>query len=87
MTDMTFSEFWDSAEIGDTATVSDGMDEPTQETGLPHKAWRSHNFTGTLVEMINTNPRRMRFELPKQGNATISYTVVETIGHTFTVEE
>lgn len=83
---MNFATFFDSAPGDQQITVSDGSIEPSNPNGLPHKMWRSHNFTGKLVDIEDSSPRRLRFELPKQGNAIISYTIVEGVGHNFEVQ-
>lgn len=83
---MNFADAWTAFTLGDLVTVSDGMPEPTKTGGLPWRAWRSHNFTGKLVVRSGTsNPRRMTFELPAAGGATVRYEIIETIPHNFEV--
>src|SRR3546814_8025622 len=56
---MNFAEAWTALTVGDTATVSDGLPEPSKPGGLPWRAWRSHNFNGTLVSKDGDHaPRR-----------------------------
>ena len=64
--------------------VSDGTPEPSNPAGVPWRAWRSHNFTGTLAEKIDGAPRAMRFELaPNDAGNVIGYTVLEAVPHSF----
>ncbi|SKB32343.1 hypothetical protein [Sphingopyxis flava] len=80
---MNFAEAWNALTIGDVISVSDSMPEPSKVGGLPWRAWRSHNFTGTLVAKSDAQPRRMTFELAPLDGATVRYEIVETIPHSF----
>lgn len=80
---MTFEEAWDTLAIGDECAVSNAEPQPTNIFGDPFKAWRSHNFTGTLVEKIDGDQRAMRFELPPSLAYVIAFTVLEIVPHTF----
>lgn len=92
---MDFAGAWDALSVGDSVTVSDGTPPPSANVdGWPYKCWRSHNFTGTLVEKIDPEsapggpPRSMRFELaPNEDGNVIGYQVVEGVGHSFTLGE
>lgn len=81
----TFTECWDTAALGAVVTVSDGLPEPSNSEGLPWRLWRSHNFTGTLTEKKPGTPRRMVFELEPLNGATVSYEIIEGLGHTFII--
>ena len=70
-------------EVGDRVKVSDGTPPPTNLDGAAGRAWRSHNFTGRLVEKIDGDWRRMRIELPPEPNFTVAYDVAEAVPHTF----
>lgn len=82
---MNFSEAWDTLSAGDSVAVSNG-DPPPQALAdsIPMRVWRSHNFTGTLVEKIDGSPRLLRFNLPlnAEGN-TIGFSVAEDVPHAF----
>lgn len=82
----TFSECWDTATLSARVTVSDGMPQPSNMDGLPWRLWRSHNFTGSLVAKLDGTPRAMKFELSPANGATVSYEIVEGLGHSFTIE-
>ena len=82
---MSFGAAFATLTIGQTATVANGNPEPTKVGGVPWRIWRSHNFTGQLVEKIEGVPRRMVFRLPEDGGAQTSYTIVDGLGHSFTV--
>lgn len=84
---LSFSAAFATLSIGAHVTVSNGLPEPTKVGGGPWRVWRSHNFTGELVEKIDESPRRMVFQLPKEGGALVSYTIVEGLGHGFEVAE
>lgn len=81
---MSFNAAFASIPVGATVQVSNGLPEPGVQGGRPWQIWRSHNFTGELVEKIDLAPRRMVFTLPPADNATVSYTVTEGLGHAFT---
>lgn len=81
---MDFAAAWDAFGLGDEITVSDGAAQPSNPDGIPYKAWRSHNFTGHLVEKIDGEYRAMKIELAPEGGAVIAYTVQEAVPHTFT---
>lgn len=82
----TFSECWDTAALGARVTVSNGLPEPSNPDGLPWRLWRSHNFTGALTEKRPGAPRRMVFELDPSNGATVSYEIIEGLGHSFAIE-
>lgn len=81
---MSFGSAFATLSVGDSASVSNGLPEPSKVGGTPWKAWRSHNFTGQLVEKIEEAPRRMVFRLAQEGDARVSYTIIEGLGHSFT---
>lgn len=83
---ISFAECWDTAAPDMRVTVSDGMPEPTNPNGLPWRLWRSHNFTGSLKQKIAGSPRRMVFELDPTAGATVSYEIIEGLGHSFAIE-
>lgn len=80
---LSFSSAFATLAIGSSITVANGLPEPTKTDGVPWRVWRSHNFTGTLVEKISGMPRKIVFQLPPDGNVHASYTVVEGLGHNF----
>lgn len=80
---MTFEEAWNSLAIGDEVTVTDRTPEPTNSAGMPWRAWRSHNFTGRLIDKIDGEWRAMKIEMAPEGGATVAYTVQEAVPHTF----
>jgi hypothetical protein len=80
---MDFAEAWSAFSIGDKVAVSDGLPPPSNPAGVAHRAWRSHNFTGRLVEKVDGGFRAMKFELDPEGGATIAYTVQEAVPHVF----
>ena len=82
---MDFAQAWDILSIGDLVAVANGKPPPSANTeGVPYKAWRSHNFTGALVEKIDGPFRAMRFELPADELGTvIGFTVQDAVPHTF----
>jgi hypothetical protein len=85
---MDFEVAWDTLELGDTVAVSDGRPcLSTNASSLANRIWRSHNFTGALVEKIDGPPRSLRFDLPADGNGNfVGYSTVEGFGHVFTKE-
>lgn len=82
---MDFPTAWDAFSIGDLVAVSNGA--PTPAAGpdsLVMRIWRSHNFTGELVEKMGGEPRAMRFQLaPNEAGNVIGFTVRESDGHGF----
>lgn len=84
---MDFAEAWTALAIGHSTVVSNGQPEPmaTPESFV-HRVWRSHNFTGQLVEKIDGPPRQLRFDLaPDDNGSVIGYAIMEGVGHTFGV--
>lgn len=74
---MTFDEAWDLA-IDTVVTVRTGPPPSTNTEGYPYKAWKSHNFTGTLEEKITRDGwRYLRFEV----NADETPEAVEYLAH------
>lgn len=82
---LSFSAAFASIDTGTMVQVSNGLPEPSKPGGVPHRIWRSHNFTGELVDKQGGVPRRMIFRLPQDGNVRISYTIEEGLGHSFEV--
>lgn len=81
---MDFAEAWTAFAIGDRVKVSDGTPPPSSNTtGMPYRAWRSHNFTGTLIAKIDGDYRGLQIECDPEAGATIAFTVAEGIPHTF----
>lgn len=82
---MDFATAWTTFDIGASVKASDGMPPPSTNTaGIPYQGWRSHNFTGTLVEKIDGDFRAMRFELaPNELGNVIGFTLLEGVGHEF----
>lgn len=81
---MDFNTAWLTASVGDYITVSDGTLEPSKKGGPAWFMWRSHNFTGELIEKKGSAPSRlMTFELSKQDGAIVSYTIHEMSAHQF----
>jgi hypothetical protein len=82
---MDFAQAWETLSIGDQVAVSNGKPPPSANTeGVPYKAWRSHNFTGELVEKIDGPFRAMRFDLPvDEAGTIIGFTVLEAIAHSY----
>jgi hypothetical protein len=86
---MDFAQAWEELAIGDVVTVSNGRPCPsTNRGGLPYRLWRSHNFTGVLVEMSEGEAgRTMRFELAADASGSVvGYSVAEGGGHGFVRE-
>ena len=81
---MSFGATFASVEIGQEVIVSNGNPEPTKIGGVPWRIWRSHNFTGTLIEKVEGVPRQMVIQLPEEGGVRTSYTIVDGRGHNFT---
>lgn len=79
-----FDTIWTTGTIGDSFTVSNGQIEPSIAGSLPWRHWRSHNFTGMLVEKVEGAVRCLRFRLPPEAGATVTYEVSEAVEHTFT---
>jgi ribonucleotide reductase alpha subunit len=69
--------------VGDVVKVSDGTRAPSNQHGIPYRAWMSHNFTGTLVEKIDGDLRAMRIEMAPEPGFTIAFDVSEEVYHTF----
>jgi hypothetical protein len=81
---MDFAAAWDAFAIGDRVKVSDGTPPPSTNTnGMPYRAWRSHNFTGTLIAKIDGEYRGLQIQCAPDGDATIAFTVAEGLPHTF----
>jgi len=80
---MTFDEVWNTAPIGAAVTVSNGRPSPAGGLGAPrYNQWRSHNFSGELLEKIDGAPRVLR--ISDAGNPkTVAYDVCEDVPHTF----
>lgn len=84
---MDFEEAWSTLELGAVVAVSNGQPIPQAlETSLPMKIWRSHNFTGELVEKLDGAPRILRFDLPPspEGNV-IGWMIADDGTHTFDI--
>lgn len=84
---MGFNMAWASLAIGDTVAVSNGEREPNADpTSLAHRVWRSHNFSGELVDKLDGAHRALCFDLPADADGNvIGYTVEEAVAHTFTL--
>lgn len=80
---MTFDEAFAALNIGDTVVVSDGNPKPSVIGALPYNIWLSHNFTGEVVSKSGTTPRSIKFSLPRENDAVISFTIVEGTPHNF----
>lgn len=81
---MNFSECWDAVPVGARVEVSDGSPQPSNQNGTPFKMWRSHNFTGELVEKTGDAPHRiMGFRLDPEETVTLTFGVNESTPHTF----
>lgn len=81
---MEFAQAWDSFSVGDVIVVANGEIEPGREAQpVAWAAWRSHNFSGTILEKIDGTPRALRIELPERGGATLVYCPREGDGHRF----
>src|SRR6478609_8419930 len=62
---------------GMEVVVSDGKPEPDEHMSLPWRQWKSHNFTGTVLAVRETEADI------DDGNGT-TWTISRTIGHTLT---
>lgn len=82
---MTFDEVWAAAVIGDVVSVSDGRAAPGGALGdRRYNLWRSHNFSGALLEKIDGPPRMLR--IADAGNPkAVAYDVSEAVLHTFEI--
>ena len=81
---MSFGAAFATFALGDSVVVANGNPEPSKSGGVPWRIWRSHNFTGTLIEKVEGVPRQMVFQLPEEGGVRTSYTIVDGLGHNFT---
>lgn len=83
---MTFDEIWDGVSLGAIITVSNGKPAPSGGLGTPrYNLWRSHNFSGPLLEKIDGAPRKLRIR--DQSNPyQVAYDVSEGVEHSFAVE-
>jgi hypothetical protein len=88
---MTFEDIWNDIELETVIAVSNGRPPPsTNIEGIPYKAWKSHNFTGTLEEKIERNNwRYLRFEVLNNETSDqviyLAYEIPEGGLHTFTL--
>jgi len=81
---MDFAAAWDAFALGDRVKVSDSTPPPSTNThGIPYRAWRSHNFTGTLIAKVDGDYRGLQIECDPETGAIIAYTVAEGLPHTF----
>lgn len=82
---MTFDEAWAAAQIGDVMVVSNGRPEPPGGLGASrYNVWRSHNFSGPLIEKVEASPRRLRIR-DAANPKTVTYDVREDVPHTFEI--
>lgn len=82
---MNFDEAWESAEIGAIVSVSDGRAAPPGGLGsMRYNLWRSHNFSGALMEKIDGPPRVLRIADAANPKA-VAYDVSEAAAHVFSV--
>jgi hypothetical protein len=84
---MTFDEVFTDTPIGALLQVSDGRPSPPPKAVQRVREWRSHNFSGPLLEKIEateTAPRRMKIRAIDEPGLVVEYVVAEGIGHTFT---
>lgn len=83
---ISFEEAWTLAEIGDVIEVSNGARQPNG-AGIELRAWRSHNFSGPLVEKIEGAPRRLRIRDALNTTAVVSFDIPDDGAHTFALPE
>lgn len=83
---MDFDQAWKTMDVGDQVKISNGRPPPSMnKQGKPFKAWRSHNFTGTIKQKIDGEWRSMVIMMdPDENGNQVGYTVQEGIGHVFT---
>jgi hypothetical protein len=90
---MTFDDIWNGTELETVVAVNNGKPPPsTNVEGIPYKAWKSHNFTGTLEEKVERDGwQYLRFEVltsetPDQV-AYLAYEIPKGGSHTFEVQD
>lgn len=82
---MTFEEAYDTAAVGDVLTVSDGKSAPPTSATFRAACWRSHNFSGPLLEKRAGPPRALVIEDAAAPCKQRAYVVREDADHTFTL--
>lgn len=88
---MNFGDAWTAFDIDDEVEVSNGRPPPFNTTGVAYRAWRSNNFTGTIVEKVDGPYRVMRIRMvdpdfaPDAADNAIIWTFVEGADQNFTV--
>jgi hypothetical protein len=78
---MKFAEAWDTLAVGASVKVSDGRPPPNGQ--MPFNAWRSHNFTGVIIDKIPGDFRAMQIEVHQEDYPMIAYRVEEAVDHDF----
>lgn len=84
---MTFDEVWDGVAIGAIVSVSNGRSAPPGGLGAPrYNLWRSHNFSGALLEKREGPPRILVIADAANPKA-VAYEVAADVAHTFALVE
>lgn len=87
---MTFDEIFTGAAIGAIVSVSNGAPAPPPSAAFRYACWRSHNFSGALLEKIDadgSSPRRMLIQDSDPGAPCShrAFEIREDVEHSFAV--
>jgi hypothetical protein len=81
---MTFEEAF-ALDIGTVVTVADGSPQPSGGLGdRRYNQWRSHNFTGPILEKNGVAPFRSLLIGDAGSTYQVKYLIEEWVSHTFT---
>lgn len=87
---MTFDDVYESVAVGAVVSVSNGAPKPPERARLRYACWRSHNFSGALLEKLappDQAARALVIEAANEPGLKLAYTIVEGAGHTFDLTE
>ena len=86
---MTFDDVFAGVAVGAVLAVSDGKAAPPESARLRFACWRSHNFTGALLQKLGPagGARGLVIEAVNAPGLKIAYTVLEGPAHTFELVE
>lgn len=84
---MTFDDVYNTTALGVVLRVADGKAAPPQSAAFRYACWRSHNFTGPLLEKrpgeTPGSPRALVIEDQDAPCKHRAYEVREDVDHTF----